>query len=154
MVSYSHSYRTTIAAPAATIQALIADFHAWTRWSPWEGLDPDLQRTYEGSGLGATYAWSGNRKAGQGSMRFVAVEPLRVAADLEFVKPFKASNLVTFWLTPGEQGTEVEWVLAGTRNVALELMGRLFFDRVIGKDFQRGLAQLKAVAEDAPATGE
>lgn len=59
-----------IAAPAAAIYPLIADFHEWTRWSPWEGLDADLNLSYSGPDgeVGASYAWKGNRKAGQENM--------------------------------------------------------------------------------------
>lgn len=147
MPAFSHTYETTIDAPAATVHALVADFHEWIKWSPWEGLDPELKRTYDGSGVGATYAWSGNSKAGQGSMAFTSITPTEVVVDLEFLKPFKASNVVTFALTPTGSGTNVAWTMAGQRNLAFALMGKLFFDKAIGKDFTKGLASLKAAAE-------
>lgn len=147
MPAFSHTHETTIDAPAPTVHALVADFHEWRKWSPWEGLDPDLQRTYDGAGVGASYAWSGNNKAGQGSMTFTLITPSEVVVDLEFLKPFKASNVVTFTLTPAGSGTKVSWTMAGQRNLAFAVMGRLFFDKAIGKDFTKGLASLKAAAE-------
>ena len=147
MPAFSQTHKTNVNAPVATVHALIADFHEWVKWSPWEGLDPDLKRTYEGSGVGANYAWSGNNKAGEGRMAFAAIEPEQIVVDLEFLKPFKATNVVTFDLTSNGSGTDVAWTMAGTRNVVMAALGKLFFDKAIAKDFQRGLVSLKAVAE-------
>lgn len=147
MPAFAQTYETTVDAAPEVVHALIDDFHEWVKWSPWEGLDPDLQRTYDGTGVGARYAWSGNNKAGQGSMTFTAITPERVTVDLEFLKPFKARNEVVFDLTPAGAGTHVAWTMRGERNAAFALMGRLFFDKAIGKDFTRGLAALKAAAE-------
>ena len=147
MPAFSQTHETTIDAPASTVHALVADFHEWLKWSPWEGLDPDLQRTYDGAGTGATYAWSGNKQAGEGRMTFASITPEQVVVDLEFLKPFKAQNVVTFDLAPAGAGTKVAWTMAGQRNLAFAVMGKLFFDKAIGKDFTRGLAALKAAAE-------
>lgn len=86
-------------AEAGTIFGLINDFHHWTKWSPWEGIDPEMTRTYTGpgSGVGASYAWSGNKKAGSGTMTITESVPNdRVVLDLSFLKPFKAENVTTF----------------------------------------------------------
>lgn len=147
MPAFTHTYETTVDAPAATVHALVADFHEWRKWSPWEDLDPDLQRTYDGAGVGASYAWSGNKQAGQGSMTFTSITAEQVVVDLEFLKPFKASNVVTFDLAPAGDGTRVSWTMAGQRNLVFAVLGRLFFDKAIGKDFTKGLASLKAAAE-------
>ena len=147
MPAFSHTYETTVDAPAATVHTLVADFHEWRKWSPWEDLDPDLQRTYDGAGVGASYAWSGNKRAGEGRMTFTSITPEQVVVDLEFLKPFKAQNVVTFDLTPAGAGTKVAWTMAGQRNLAFAVMGKLFFDKAIGKDFTKGLASLKAAAE-------
>jgi hypothetical protein len=146
MPAFSNTRSTTIEAPAATIHALIADFHEWTRWSPWEGLDANLERSYEGEGVGATYAWKGKR-AGQGSMRFTGITAELIEVDLAFLKPFKAENEVSFKLTPVAGGTRVEWTMGGNRNLLLAVLGPLFFDKAIAKDFDKGLAALKAAAE-------
>ncbi|QSR27472.1 transcriptional regulator [Nocardioides aromaticivorans] len=147
MPAFSHTYSTTIDAPPAVVHGLVADFHEWRAWSPWEDLDPDLHRVYDGAGVGASYAWSGNKKAGEGSMTFTSITPEQVVVDLEFLKPFKASNVVTFDLAPAGEGTKVAWTMAGQRNLAFAVLGKLFFDKAIGKDFTKGLASLKAAAE-------
>lgn len=147
MPTFAQTHETVIAAPPERVHALVADFREWVRWSPWEGLDPDLERTYTGEGVGARYAWSGNKKAGQGSMTMTKVTPERIDIDLEFLKPFKASNKIDFVLTPEGSGTRVAWTMSGRRNPAMALMGKLFFDKAIGKDFVRGLASLRSEAE-------
>ncbi len=97
--TYTVERSITIEAPPAAIFALVADFRRWIEWSPWEGLDPELQRTYSGSnaGAGASYEWSGNRKAGKGQMTIVeVVEPSSISVDLRFDKPFKSRNDMSF----------------------------------------------------------
>ena len=147
MPAFSQTHEATISAPPATVHALVASFPEWTRWSPWEGLDPDMTRTYEGDGVGASYAWSGNKRAGEGRMTFTSITPAQVVVDLEFLKPFKAENVVTFDLTPAGTDTRVAWTMSGRRNLAFAVMGKLFFDKAIAKDFRKGLASLKAAAE-------
>ena len=142
---------TTIAAEPARIHALIDDFHAWTDWSPWEEIDPNLQRTYSGppSGVGAHYAWEGNRKAGTGSMEITRSTPEQIDIALVFVKPWKANNLVSFMLTPvGDAGTEVTWRMNGEHKGLMAMFAKVLnFDKLIGKDFDKGLARLKVLAE-------
>ena len=91
---------TSIAADPARVHALVDDFHEWIAWSPWEDLDPDLRRTYSGpdAGAGARYAWTGNRKAGEGSMEITGSTPERIDIELTFLKPFKATNHVDITL--------------------------------------------------------
>ena len=147
MPSFSQTHETTIAAPPATVHALVADFREWQKWSPWEGLDPDLERDYSGEGVNQRYRWSGNKQAGEGEMRMTGLTPERIDLDLEFIKPFKAQNKIDFVLTPEGDGTRVAWTMSGHRNVLLAAMGKAFFDKAIAKDFDRGLASLKAEAE-------
>lgn len=149
MPHFENSRSIQIAADPATVRALIEDFHEWTRWSPWEGLDPDLKRTYSGParGVGARYAWEGNKKAGAGSMEIVRATDEEIEIELVFLKPIKARNTGQFQVTGNPEGTRVVWAMAGQRNVLLELAGRLFLDNLIGKDFDKGLARLKAAAE-------
>ena len=149
MSDFSLSRSTHVAAPPERVRALVEDFRAWREWSPWEGLDPGMQREYGGPdrGVGATYHWAGNRKAGEGRMEVTASEPSAVVVALEFLKPFAATNVTTFTLTPSADGTDVTWTMTGERSAAMALMGRLFFDRSIGHDFERGLASLKSAAE-------
>lgn len=142
---------TTIAADPARVHALIDDFHQWVAWSPWEDLDPDLQRTYAGPdrGVGAHYAWQGNRRAGQGSMEITASTPERIDLDLVFRKPFDSASRVTFDLVPaGEERTDVTWTMRGEQKGLWGLVGKVVpMERFVGKDFDRGLARLKGVAE-------
>ncbi|MET8774436.1 SRPBCC family protein [Nocardia sp. NPDC050713] len=151
MADFEVVRRIVISAPPARIHALIDNFREWTKWSPWEDLDPQLQRTYSGaeSGVGAHYAWSGNRKAGAGSMELVADDEREIGVRLEFLKPFKATNDVVFELNPTETGaTEVVWRMSGQQQGLMALLGKVIsMDRLVGKDFDKGLTRLKATAE-------
>lgn len=141
-----------IAAPASAIFPHINDLHRWEPWSPWEKLDPALTRTYSGAeqGIGASYAWSGNNKVGEGRMTIVDSRPHEhIRMQLEFVRPFKATNMVEFVFRPADDGqAAVTWNMTGNNN----FMGKAFslvmnMDKMIGRDFEKGLAQLKAVVE-------
>ncbi len=140
----------TVNAPPERLYPMIADFHRWTEWSPYETLDADLKRTYGGveNGVGATYAWEG-RKAGAGRMEIVgATPPYLVSIKLDFTKPFKASNMAEFSLRPDGGGTAVTWSMTGTNSFVAKLMGTFFsMDKFVGKDFETGLANLKRNAE-------
>ncbi|SEB28611.1 Polyketide cyclase / dehydrase and lipid transport [Nocardioides exalbidus] len=151
MADFSLSRSTRIAAEPAGVHALLDDFREWQKWSPWEGVDPDLHREYTGPdrGVGATYRWSGNKKAGEGEMRITDSSPGAVVVDLVFLKPFKATNVTTFRLVPASEATEVTWTMTGERSAIMSVMGKLFFDKAIGGDFEKGLAALKQQAERA-----
>lgn len=144
---------TVVKAAPDAVQALLDNFHKWPQWSPWEGQDPALKRTYTGpdSGVGAAYSWAGNRKAGAGSMKITESVPgERVVLDLHFTKPFKTENVTKFLLTPEADGTRVVWQMTGQSNFFFALVGKIFpMDKVVGKDFEKGLAQLKSEAEKA-----
>ena len=136
--------------------AQINDFHAWEAWSPWAKLDSSMETKYDGakSGIGAGYAWSGNSKVGQGAMRIVDSTPeSKVTIQLEFLKPFKASNRTTFTLTPHQNGIRISWTMEGKNHFMSKVMGLFMdMDKMIGSDFERGLSNLKAVAERSTAT--
>jgi hypothetical protein len=142
---------TTIAAPPDRVRGLIDDFHAWRAWSPWEDVDPELARDYSGaeSGAGARYAWEGNRKAGKGSMEIVSSSPERIDVRLVFEKPWKATNQVVFELTPsGSTATDVTWRMSGTTTGFAALFSKFVpMDRMVGRDFEKGLTRMKAAAE-------
>jgi hypothetical protein len=146
----------SIKAPPETIFPLIADFHSWTSWSPWEKKDPELKRTYSGaaSGKGAVYAWEGNRNVGSGRMEITeASSPAKVTIQLDFIKPFEAHNIAEFTLQPAGGATNVTWSMHGPSPFITKVMGVfLNMDKLIGKDFEAGLANLKSVAERS-ATG-
>lgn len=140
----------TIAAPPEKIAAQIEDFHRWAAWSPYEKLDPGMQREYGAieRGVGASYAWRGDGKVGAGRMTITEVRPDRVLIDLEFIEPFATRNIATFSLQPGTAGTQLTWRMEGPSPYINKLMGVLFdMDAMIGKDFEAGLAALKTVAE-------
>jgi len=147
MDTYTVSREGDVPADSERVRAALVDFHEWRSWSPWEDLDPELERTYGGpeSGVGATYAWKGNRKAGEGRMEIVKDTPDEVVVDLRFVKPFKSETTTTFTLQPAGDGTHVTWTLVGPKTFATKVMG-LFtsMDKLVGKDFERGLARLAA----------
>jgi uncharacterized protein YndB with AHSA1/START domain len=150
--TYTVRRATTVQAPAGKVFEQIEDFRRWTAWSPWEDLDPDLRRTYSGadSGQGAVYEWSGNRKAGSGRMEITETRrPSVVVVDLRFIKPFKAHNTTTFSLEPqGDDATTVTWTMTGQRTLATKMMGIFSsMDKMIGPDFEKGLARLKGVVE-------
>ena len=141
------------AAPAA-IAPLIEDFHRWTAWSPYEKLDPNQQRSYGGAerGVGAVYEWAG-KKSGDGRMEIRAVEPGRITIKLDFSKPMKASNTALFLFEPDGAGTRVTWAMEGPKTLMSKVMGLfLSMDSLVGKDFEKGLADLKTAAERAPVT--
>lgn len=145
------SRSTLIAAPAATVHALITDYRQWVEWSPWEGIDPNMQRTYSGaeSGVGAKYAWVGSKKVGSGSMETTHDEPNRIQLRLEFTAPWKAVNTTVFDINENSGATTVTWTMSGEQQTGLRgLMMKLMpMEKFVGKDFEKGLAQLKAVAE-------
>jgi uncharacterized protein YndB with AHSA1/START domain len=141
----------SINAPPEKVFALVSDFRRWDAWSPWEKKDPAMKRTFgpATSGKGAVYAWEGNKEVGQGRMEIAeAVPPSKVAIKLDFSKPFEAHNLVEFTLEPTGDATNVTWAMRGdTPYFAKIIHVFLDVDSMVGKDFETGLANLKAAAE-------
>ncbi len=151
--TYRVERTTTIDAPPELVYGHIADFRRWTSWSPWEGLDPAMSRTYSGAdaGVGAVYAWTGNRKAGAGRMTITdAQAPSRVAIDLQFDKPFKSRSDTVFTVEPAGAGSRVTWTMTGAMGLGTRIMSVVkSMDALIGPDFEKGLARLKLTAETA-----
>ncbi len=148
--SFSVERRVTIQAPPEKIVPLLSDFRRWGEWSPWEKLDPAMQRSFGGpaSGVGATYGWQGNKDVGKGRMEVKSVSPQKVGIQLDFLEPFEAHNMADFLLAPKDGGTEVRWVMSGPATFITKLMGVFTsMDAMVGPDFERGLAQLKVAAE-------
>lgn len=142
---------TTVKAPADKVFPLINDFRTWTSWSPYEKKDPAMKRTFSAttSGKGAVYAWEGNKEIGQGSMEITdATSPSKVTLKLDFVKPFEAHNIVDFTLQPQGDSTKVTWAMHGPAPFISKVMQVLInMDKMVGDDFEAGLANLKSVAE-------
>ncbi len=146
-----HYERSTVinAAPDKILPHLV-DFHRWQAWSPWDKLEPDMKRTYSSaqSGVGAMYAWEGKKKAGAGSMEIMEANSQGVKVDLRFIKPWKAECIAQFHFMPQPNGTNVRWTMDGPNT----FMGKVFglfmnMDKLVGKDFEKGLAALKVEVE-------
>ena len=140
----------SIQAPPEKIHAVLNDFRGWEAWSPWEKLDPAMKRSYSGaaSGKGAVYAWEGNGNVGQGRMEITDSSASRVAMNLDFVKPFEAHNKVEFLLAPKGGATDVTWSMQGPVPYFAKIV-HLFvdMDKMVGGQFETGLANLKRVSE-------
>lgn len=152
MGGFSVERSMSVNAPVGGVHALIDDLRKWTTWSPWEDLDPDLQRSYSGpaQGMGSSYEWAGNRKAGSGQMEITGSTAQAVDLTVSFRKPFKATNQIRFVLEPSGSGTVVRWVMTGEQKGVQAVLGKfLSMEKLIGPDFEKGLARLKAVAEEA-----
>ncbi len=140
----------TIAAAPERIQPLIADLRRWSEWSPWEKLDPNMQRTYSGSesGVGSIYEWSGDGSVGAGRMEILAATPTEVDIQLDFIKPLETRNKAKFVLTPNSVSTRVLWSMEGPMPYVTKVMTVFVsMDTLLSKDFEQGLADLKAAAE-------
>jgi hypothetical protein len=148
---FAVSRQIIVDASADRIFPYANDFHHWTSWSPWEQLDPSMQRTYEGpsSGEGAVYSWNGNDQVGSGTMTITKSQaPSLIQIDLFFKMPMEARNFTEFTFQPKGLRTLVTWRMTG-QNSFLGKAFHLFvdFDKMVGADFEKGLAQLKAISE-------
>ncbi len=145
-----------ITAPMLQVAEQIDDFHQWGKWSPWEHIDPSMQRRFSGAatGVGAVYEWDSKGKAGTGRMEITEMragaERSLISIKLDFLKPFKASNTAEFTMTPTDAGTDLSWAMFGPSPFMSKLMGVFMnFDKMVGKDFEAGLVSLKNNAEQA-----
>ena len=146
-----------IKAPPAQVYAQIEDFHRWSKWAPWFKIDPAMQQTFAGSasGKGAVYEWkSTDDNVGQGRMEITHAVPARkLDIKLDFLAPMKAENMSQFTVTPtADGGSQVEWSMSGKADFmtkGMTLFGLM--DRMVGQDFEKGLADLKALAESGSA---
>jgi Polyketide cyclase / dehydrase and lipid transport len=146
--------KATIPASPAEVFAQVHDLHKWQAWSPWERVDPEMKRTYSGpaAGTGASYAWLGNRNVGEGRMTIAECRPNDlIRIKLEFFKPFKATNTAEFTFVPqGNSQTAVTWSMFGPKNFFAKALHMFCsMDKMIGGEFDKGLANLKAVVESA-----
>jgi uncharacterized protein YndB with AHSA1/START domain len=141
----------SINAPAEKIFAVLSDFHQWTGWSPWEHKDPALKRNFGGAerGKGAIYGWEGNKEVGTGRMEILeANTPSKLVIKLDFFKPFEAHNTAEFTMLPQGNATNVHWVMHGPAPFMSKVMQVFMdFDKMVGKDFEAGLANLKQLTE-------
>lgn len=142
-----------IQASPATLFEQVNDFHNWKNWSPWAKLDPNMTETHEGSpsGEGAIYSWLGNSKVGQGRMTMLESHPTdRLRIKLEFLKPFVATNEAVFTFQSQGNQTLVSWTMTGRKNFLFKAFCMFMnMDKTVGGDFEKGLAQMKALAEQS-----
>ncbi len=128
--------------------ALLNDFRHWAKWSPWEAMDPNLQRTFSGenAGVGAVYAWKGNKKVGEGRMEITESKPAAfVRLKLDFIAPMKANNMTDFNVMAQGNGTRIIWSMYGPSPFMSKLFGSFVnIDKMVGKDFEKGLANIEA----------
>lgn len=155
--SFSVQRALNIKAPPDKIFALINDLHGWGAWSPYEKKDPAMKRTFSGaaSGKGAVYEWDGNKNVGKGRMEIIDASPhSKVVIKLDFISPFEGHNTAEFTMDPKGDDTNVTWAMYGPAPFISKVM-QVFInlDTMIGKDFEDGLANLKKLAEQAPALG-
>ncbi len=141
----------TIAAPPEKVFSHVNNLRQWEDWSPWAKLDPNAKNTFAGpdAGVGATMSWAGNNKVGEGKMTITEnVASTLICFRLEFLRPFKATNTAEFTFTQQGNQTLVTWSMSGKNNVMSKVFGLIInCDKMVGKDFEKGLASLKAVAE-------
>jgi hypothetical protein len=144
---------TMNAAPAQVFEQ-VNDFHKWDAWSPWAKLDPKMKTKFSGPAFGtdASYSWIGNDEVGEGKMVISASHPNEhIGIDLEFVKPFAAKNVTDFTFKPDGDKTNVTWAMTGKKNFIMKGFCLVMdMDKMVGADFEKGLAQLKTVVEAAP----
>lgn len=142
----------TMAAPASSVFTQVNDFHNWDAWSPWIKLDPNATVRHEGSeaGEGARFFWSGNAEVGEGSMTIVDSKPDElVGIRLDFVKPFAGTADAKFTFEPvASNETKVTWSMSGKNNfIAKAISLMIDCDKMIGENFETGLAKMKAIVE-------
>lgn len=144
----------TMNANPAQVFEQVNDFHKWDAWSPWVKIDPNMKATFSGpaSGTDASYSWAGNDDVGEGKMVIRASHPTEhIAIDLEFIKPFAAKNVSEFTFKPDGVKTNVTWTMTGKKNFIMKGFCLVMdMDKMVGADFEKGLAQMKTVVEAAP----
>jgi carbon monoxide dehydrogenase subunit G len=148
---FTVSRSAKISAPPDKVFSHVNDLHQWQAWSPWAKMDPNAKNSFEGaaSGSGAAMSWDGNKKVGAGRMTIIESAPNSlIRIKLEFIRPFKATNTAEFAFKPDGNQTVVTWSMSGKNNFFFKAFG-LFMDsdKMIGKDFEKGLAAMKSVVE-------
>ena len=154
--SYSVQRSTQIAAPPDIVYAQVSDFHRWDAWSPWAKLDPKMKATYSGApaGKGSVYEWSSaDKNVGKGKMTITDVQPpQQLKIDLVFIEPYAGQADTGFTFSPEGGGTKVTWTIGGNMGFMEKAMGIFMnMDAMIGKDFEKGLGQLRIVSEGEAA---
>jgi hypothetical protein len=142
----------SIKAPPDKLHGLINDMKVFNTWNPYNLKDPNIKGEYQGpqAGPGAVYHFVGNKDVGKGSIAITDSAPSKVTMKLHMIEPFEGQNVVEFLLAPKGDSTEVTWAMHGPSPYITKVMGLIFnMDSMIGRDFEAGLANLKAKAEKA-----
>lgn len=146
---------TTIAAPATRVFEYVNEFRRWSDWSPYEKMDPAMKRSFSGplSGVGAIYAWEGNKKVGAGRMTIEESRPGElIRIKLEFLAPMANVCTAEFTFVPQAGGTQVTWSMSGQSTFVCRVFSLLMnMDKMVGGQFASGLAELKRLAEGQAA---
>jgi hypothetical protein len=148
---YRVARSATISAPSAAVFAQVNDFHKWEAWNPWGKIDPAMKQAFEGApaGIGAIHTWTGNKEVGEGRMTITESRPSElIRINLEFFKPFAGNSIAEFTFRPEGNQTAVTWSMAGQNNLMAKAI-HLFMnmDKMIGGQFEKGLADMKSVVE-------
>jgi hypothetical protein len=144
----------TFNASPSAVFAQVNDLHKWEGWSPWAKIDPNAKVSYTGSpeGVGASFSWAGNNDVGEGTMTITESRPIEyIKMDLAFLKPFKGNNLTEFTFKPQGDQTQITWTMSGKNNFISKAFGLIMnCDKMVGGQFEKGLASLKSIVESAP----
>ncbi len=150
---FSISRSAVMAAPASAIFPYVNDFHKWEAWSPWAKMDPNAKNTFDGpqAGSGAHFKWEGNKDVGVGNMTITESVPgERIRIKLVFEKPFAATNDTLFTFKEEGGQTTVVWTMSGKNNFMGKAMSLVMnCDKMVGGQFEKGLANMKVLAEKA-----
>jgi carbon monoxide dehydrogenase subunit G len=144
----------TVNAPQTVVFENVNDFHKWDAWSPWAKLDPAMKVTHAGppAGVGSSYSWEGNSEAGKGVMSIIDSRPSEmVKININVIEPISGTAVTEFNMTPAGNGTNVTWKMTGQKNFMSKAFGLIVdMDKMIGADFEKGLAQMKTALENSP----
>ena len=151
---YRVARSSTISAPPPAVFAQVNDFRKWEAWNPWGKIDPAMKQAYEGApaGVGAIYTWAGNNEVGEGRMTITESRPSElIRIKMEFFKPFAGTSTAEFAFKPESNQTAVTWSMAGTNNFMAKAINLFMnMNKMVGGQFEKGLAEMKSVAEAAP----
>ncbi len=140
-----------IDAPADLVFSLVNNHKERDAWSPWEAMDSNMTKTYEGpeSGAGAIYKWTGNDSVGTGWMEILESEPnIRIKSKLVFTEPWQSESTINWRFIQVDNSIKAVWTINGQLPGYLFWMDQSDMEEQMAPDFERGLENLKRVAEE------
>ena len=152
---YKIERSTVIAGSPDAVWPYVSSLKNFQLWSPWAEMDTATVIEYKGKEgeVGHGYTWE-SKVTGKGEQTITAIEPSRsVTTDLHFIEPMENQSTSYFHLEPVGDSTRVVWGLSGENG----FVGRIFatfmnMDKMVGKDFEKGLDKLHTVVASGPAT--